>query len=132
MDTNLGKSELIEARGELIVGLVQILFFQGLGELISKFVLPAIPGPMFGLVLLLVFLTVRGRVNPSLSFVAGAFSQHLGILFVPAAVGVVLFLPQLRHHFFGLLVALVLSAALSMAATALVLKFLSPGSESEL
>ena len=108
--------------GHLIPGLVQILIFQGLGELISKFTFPAMPGPVFGLTLLLAFLVLRGRVNHSIAFVADGFSQHLGILFVPAAVGVVLFLPQLRANFFGLFTALLISVAASIAVTALALK----------
>jgi holin-like protein len=108
----------------LILGLVQILIFQGLGELLSKFVFPALPGPVFGLILLLAVLTFRGQVSESLSFVSEGFSQHLGILFVPAAVGVVLFLPQLRANFLGLLSALLISVASTIAVTAIVLKVL--------
>lgn len=111
-------------KGGLIAGLVQILIFQGFGELVSKFIFPAIPGPVFGLILLLAFLGLRGRVNDSLAFVADGFSQHLGLLFVPAAVGVVLFLPQLRANFFGIFAALLVSVAASIAVTALVLKAL--------
>lgn len=92
--------------------------------MLSKFILPALPGPVFGLILLLAFLAFRGRVSESLGFVSDGFSQHLGILFVPAAVGVVLFLPQLRANFLGLLTALLISVALSIAVTALVLKAL--------
>ena len=40
----------------MIQGLVQLFIFQALGELVSKFALPFIPGPVLGLVLLLVFL----------------------------------------------------------------------------
>ena len=82
----------------MIAGLVQILFFQGLGELISKFVFTSLPGPVIGLVLLLAWLMLRGKLDPSLALVADGFSQYLGLLFVPAAVGVVLFLPQLKEH----------------------------------
>jgi holin-like protein len=103
---------------------VQILIFQGLGELLSKFLFPALPGPVFGLILLLAFLAFRGRVSESLAFVSDGFSQHLGILFVPAAVGVVLFLPQLRANFLGLLSALLISVASTVAVTAIVLRIL--------
>ena len=37
----------------MIQGLVQLFIFQALGELVSKFALPFIPGPVLGLVLLL-------------------------------------------------------------------------------
>ncbi len=117
-----GKPE--QKKAAFILGLVQILIFQGLGEWLSKFIFPALPGPVFGLILLLVYLAFRGCVSESLAFVSDGFSQHLGILFVPAAVGVVLFLPQLRANFLGLLSALLISVALSITVTALVLKVL--------
>jgi holin-like protein len=108
-----------------IPGLVQILVFQGLGELGSYFLLPTLPGPVIGLVMLLAFLIIRGKVNPSLEFVAIGFTQNLGLLFVPAAVGVVLFLPQLKLHWFAISIALVVSVALTIAVTALVLRFMA-------
>jgi holin-like protein len=108
-----------------IPGLVQILLFQGLGELGSYFLFPTLPGPVIGLVLLLLFLLIKGQVNPSLEFVATGFTQNLGLLFVPAAVGVILFLPQLKAHWFAISLALVVSVALTIAVTALVLRFLA-------
>lgn len=109
----------------MIAGLVQILLFQGLGELASKFLLPSMPGPVIGLVLLLGFLAVRRRVPESMDAVASALVQHLGLLFVPAAVGVVLFWPQLRSHALAVTAALLASLVLTIAVPALVLRLLS-------
>jgi holin-like protein len=109
----------------MIPGLVQILLWQGAGELVSHFLLPAIPGPVLGLVLLLLFLILRGSVPETLAFVSDAFSQHLGLLFVPAATGVILFLPQLREHAWAVVSALLASVVLTVGTTALVLKGLS-------
>ena len=111
----------------MISGLVQILFFQGLGELVSKFLLTSLPGPVIGLILLLAWLVLRGELNPSLALVADVFSQYLGLLFVPAAVGVILFLPQLKAHAGAIIAALLVSVVLTVGATALVLKLLSKG-----
>jgi holin-like protein len=108
-----------------IPGLVQLLLFQGVGEIGSRFLLPALPGPVIGLVLLLTFLAIKGSVNPSLDFVAKGFSQNLGLLFVPAAVGVILFFPQLRTHWLSISLALVLSVTFTIAVTALVLKLMT-------
>lgn len=113
----------------MIAGLVQILLFQGLGELVAKFFLPLIPGPVIGLVLLLAWLKVRGSVPASVDLVAGAFSQHLGLLFVPAAVGVVMFWPHIRDHALAVVVALVASVVATMAVTALVLRALAKDGE---
>lgn len=114
----------------MIAGLVQILLFQGLGELLSRLALPAIPGPVLGLAALLLFLGLRRQVDDSLAGVADAFSRHLGLLFVPAAVGVVLFLPQLRANVLGLALVLIVSVALTLAVSALVLRVLG-GSDDE-
>ena len=112
----------------MISGLVQILVFQGLGELITHFLLPLIPGPVIGLILLLAFLALRKSVNASLDEVASTFSQHFGLLFVPAAVGVVMFWPHLKAHAVAIGAALLVSVVLTIAVTALVLKGLSRGS----
>jgi putative effector of murein hydrolase LrgA (UPF0299 family) len=113
----------------MIAGLVQILLFQGLGELVARFFLPLIPGPVIGLVLLLAWLKLRGSVPASVDLVAGAFSQHLGLLFVPAAVGVVMFWPHIRDHALAVAVALVASVVATMAVTALVLRALAKDGE---
>lgn len=113
----------------MIFGLLQILFFQGLGEVVSKFVLPNLPGPVIGLIFLLAWLMFRGAVNAPLAAVADSFSQHLGLLFVPAAVGVVMFLPELQAHAFAIVAALLGSVVLTIATTALVLKLLSKDAE---
>lgn len=106
----------------MISGLVQLFLWQGLGELLSKFFLPGIPGPVLGLLLLLAFLCLRGQVNRDLAMVADSFRQHLGLLFVPASVGVLLFLPELQTHAMAVGTALLVSVILTIAVTAIVLK----------
>ncbi|MBU3580283.1 CidA/LrgA family protein [Polynucleobacter sp. 73C-SIWE] len=109
----------------MISGLVQILLFQSLGELVSKFLLPTLPGPVIGLVLLVVWLVLRKGINAELAMVADGFSQYLGLLFVPAAVGVVLFLPQLQANALAIMSTLVGSVILTIGSSALVVRFLS-------
>lgn len=108
----------------MISGLVQLFLWQGLGELLNKFFLPGIPGPVLGLLLLLTFLCVRKQVDCDLAMVADSFRQHLGLLFVPASVGVLLFLPELQTHALAVSTALIVSVILTIAVTALVLKVL--------
>lgn len=109
----------------MISGLVQILLFQSLGELASKFILPTLPGPVIGLVLLIAWLVFRKGISDELALVADGFSQYLGLLFVPAAVGVVLFLPQLKANALAIASALVGSVILTIATSAIVVRFLS-------
>jgi len=109
----------------MIFGFVQILLFQSIGELVSKLLLPTLPGPVIGLVLLVLWLVLRKEINTDLALVADGFSQYLGLLFVPAAVGVVLFMPQLQANAVAIVCALVGSVILTIGSTALVARFLS-------
>jgi len=109
----------------MINGLVQLFIFQALGELLSKFALPFIPGPVLGLVLLLAYLSLRGHLPASIDLVGSSVLQHLGLLFIPASVGVVLYLPILQAHAWAITATLVVSVVTTIAVTAGVLKVLS-------
>lgn len=109
----------------MIEGLVRILLFQGLGEVIGHFLLPLVPGPVIGLVLLLAFLVWRGQVHEGVELVSSAFMRYLGLLFVPAAVGVVLFWPHLQRQALAITVALLVSVIATIAVSALIAKALT-------
>jgi holin-like protein len=113
----------------MIRGLIILLAFQGAGEIVSRLFSLPIPGPVIGLVLLLVFLIRRGKVDAPIDSVSAALTKHLGLLFVPAAVGVVLFWPQLLANFMAISVALIVSATATIAASAAILRFW-PGGKS--
>ena len=68
------------------------------------------------------WLRVRKEPPAALDLVATTLVQHLGLLFVPAAVGVVMFWPQLASHAAAVVAALVASVVLTIAVTALVLR----------
>ncbi len=106
----------------MIKGLVQLLLFQGLGEVISKLLGLPIPGPVVGLILLLATLLIRNKLDPDLDMVATGFTQNLGLLFIPAAVGVVMFIPQLAEYGLTIAVILIVSVGLSVAASAITFK----------
>ena len=107
----------------MINGLLQLLVFQVLGELTSKMLLPSIPGPVIGLVLLLGSLIALGSIPPRLEQVAQAIVQNLGLLFIPASAGVIMFLPMLKENLGAIIVALFISVSASIAVTGLVLKW---------
>ena len=80
--------------------------------------------PVLGRLRLLGWLRLRRGVPQSLEMVADGFARHFGILFVPAAAGVVLFLPLLGDFGWRIAAVLVLSVAGTMAATVLVLRLM--------
>ena len=110
----------------MIGGLVRILLFQELGEIVSRFVLPLIPGPVIGLLLLLAFLVLREEVPSSVDVIASTLTRYLGVLFVPAAVGVVTYWPNVRANAWPVIVALFVSVVATIAVTAVVLKLATP------
>jgi holin-like protein len=108
-----------------MIGLAQLLLWQLLGELLSMVLLPSIPGPVLGLTGLLVFLIWRKSMHPSLQQTGAFLRQHLGLLFVPAAAGIVTYLPLLKQHLWAYLASLFISMVLTVAATGLLLKYLA-------
>jgi holin-like protein len=86
-------------------------------------VLP-LPGPVIGLFLLALLLAVRPVWRPTaLDKVAGGLLRHMGLLFVPAGVGLIDHLDLLRTQTVPLLVGLVGSTLLALVVTALVMEW---------
>lgn len=82
----------------MIAALTALLLCQLAGEMLARaFHLP-VPGPVVGMLLLLAGLLARRREAPApLAVVADGLLANLGLLFVPAGVGVVLHLPALAR-----------------------------------
>ena len=80
---------------------------------------------MLGLVLLLAYLSLRGHLPASIDLVGSSVLQHLGLLFIPASVGVVLYLPILQAHAWAITATLIVSVVATIAVTAGLLKLLS-------
>lgn len=114
----------------MIRGLIILLSFQGAGEIVARLFSLPVPGPVIGLVLLLIFLIRRGKVDAPIDTVASTLTKHLGLLFVPAAVGVVMFWPQLKTHFWAITIALAVSVTATIAVSAAVLRYW-PGGKSK-
>ncbi|AGT10333.1 CidA/LrgA family protein [Paracoccus aminophilus] len=104
----------------MIPALALILCFQLLGETISRGLGLTLPGPVIGLVLLVVAGVLRPRLIEFLRPAASGLLANLSLFFVPAGVGIVAHLGQFRDHAFALGVALVVSTVLAIAAGALV------------
>lgn len=109
----------------MVQGLAALLLFQSLGEAVAHFGGLPVPGPVIGLVALLLVLLVRRRWRPApwaaLEQAADGLLAHLSIFFIPAAVGVMLYWEPLVREGLAWVVALVASTAAALAVTALFL-----------
>ena len=107
----------------MLSALTLLLLLQLVGEIFVQFFALPVPGPVIGLVLLFGGLLLRGGMSDDLRNTANNLLQHLSLLFVPAGAGVMIHASRVADEWLALSVALVGSTLLSMAATALTLKF---------
>jgi holin-like protein len=105
----------------LIMGMSVLLICQFLGELLARGLMLSVPGPVFGMVILLVGLMVRGKVPESLRMTGEGLLRYLTLLFVPAGVGLMAHFRLIGQDLWPILVTLVVSTAVTLGVTAWVL-----------
>ena len=104
-------------------GLAWLLLLQSIGELLSRGLSLPFPGPVIGMVLLLVALRWPAVREP-VSVCADFLLSHLSLLFVPVGVGVMTHLSLVSQYGGRMLLVIVLSTLIGLAVTALALNFL--------
>lgn len=77
-----------------------------------------LPVPLFALFILLVSFMLLGRVPAGIRAISKVLLSHLSIFFVPAVIGVGLYMQQLLPWLSTLGIALVISTAVSLVVTA--------------
>ena len=75
-----------------------LIVLQLIGESIVQVSGLPVPGAIIGLILLYAILVLRGEVSDEMSRTSGFLLQNLGVLFVPAGVGVIAYLPMIAAH----------------------------------
>ncbi|GMB80063.1 CidA/LrgA family protein [Shinella zoogloeoides] len=113
----------------MLVGITILLFFQLIGEISAYFLGGFVPGPVIGMAMVAVVLTLTG----GMTFLEPAHRQtvdtsrailaNLGILFVPAGVGIIQHLDLIRDRGFALLAIVLLSTVITLAVTVWVFIF---------
>lgn len=102
-------------------GLALLLLLQTAGELFSRSLAIPIPGPVIGMVLLLVVLRWEAARLP-VQTAADFLLSHLSLLFVPVGVGVITHLDLVARYGSRLMFIIVLSTWIGLAVTALVMR----------
>lgn len=106
---------------DALTGLAWLLLFQSIGEVIARATHAGLPGPVIGMLLILVALRWE-RVRTPVAAVAQILLDHLSLLFVPVGVGVMTHLGLVSQYGVRLLLAVVVSTWIGLAVTALVLR----------
>lgn len=105
-----------------------LIALQLLGESIVQLSGLPVPGAIIGLILLYSILMWRGEISDEMSRTSGFLLQNLGVLFVPAGVGVIAYLPLLAAQWWVIALVLLVSVCATIVITGLVVTMLSPRS----
>ena len=108
----------------MIGTLATLLVFQSLGEGLAYALSLPIPGPVIGMVLLLGYLMMKEDAVTRLAPTSMELLRHLSLLFVPAGVGIMVHARLIAAEWLPIIVALVVSTVISIAVTALVVRWL--------
>jgi holin-like protein len=117
----------------MLGAILTLLGFELIGELVRSALHLPIPGPVVGMILLAVVLAVQARKKPPselpevtpLDTTAGVLLRHMGLLFIPAGVGIVAEADLLREEWLPIVGGLLGSTILSLAVTGFVMHRLS-------
>ena len=104
-------------------GLAWLLLLQSLGELLARGLSLPFPGPVIGMMLLLLVLRWP-LVHEPVKVCADFLLSHLSLLFVPVGVGVMTHLSLVSHYGLRMLAVVVLSTLIGLAVTVLSLHLL--------
>ena len=104
-------------------GLAWLLALQSVGELLSRGLALPFPGPVIGMLLLLLALRLP-MVREPVAACANFLLSHLSLLFVPVGVGVMTHLGLVSQYGLRIGIVVVVSTWVSLAVTAWVLRAL--------
>ena len=115
----------------MLAAVLVLMICQLVGELARDTLGLPIPGPVIGMFVLTALLVVHDRLakprfdrlQRALDGTAEALISHMGLLFVPAGVGIIAEADLLRHEWLPILAAVVISTVLSVLVTGLVMHF---------
>lgn len=109
----------------MLLGFFLLLLAQLIGEAIAHGLALPVPGPVIGIILTVIAIGLRDRLmatdetasDAPLGSAADALLRHMGLLFVPAGVGVVQQLGLLADNGLAVILAIAGSTIITMLAT---------------
>ena len=110
----------------MLSALTQLLIFQLAGEVVARGLALPIPGPVLGMLFLFIALMLRQGPDKELQTTSQNLLQHLSLLFVPAGTGIMVHLHRVADEWLPLLLSLLISTAVTLVVTALVMKACQP------
>jgi len=115
----------------MLHGILTLLLFQFIGECISKLFELKIPGPIIGMVLLLLFLILRKESFHALDSAVFWLLRYLPLFIIPAAAGIITQFETISNELFPILASLIVGTFLALAFSAKLMDVLISRKERE-
>ena len=117
----------------MLKGIFIIFFFQLIGEVIQQYFGLLIPGPVVGLILLLIALIcTKGMSSHVIAVLSKSITQsadgilgYLSLLFIPIGVGVIMHLQYLENNILSVMAVILIGTVLSLGLTAVLFERLT-------
>lgn len=105
--------------------IARVFCWLSVGEIAARSGILPLAAPVTGLILLYAELTIRGELPDELGVLADRVLQLLGMLFVPAGVGVIAHLNVLKSEAIPILAAVIGGTAITLVVTMLVANWIA-------
>jgi len=102
----------------MLKGIITLLIFQFVGECFVKLFGLIVPGPVVGMVLLLLFLMIRNKSFVSLDNAVFLHLKYLPLLFIPAAMGIITQVDTISKEFWAIIISLFVGTVIALAFSA--------------
>lgn len=109
----------------MLKGIIVLLIFQFLGECFVRFFELIVPGPVIGMILLLLFLIIRNRSFESLDNAVFLHLRYMPLLFIPAAMGIITQVDVISEEFWAIIISLFFGTLIALAFSAKFIDILS-------
>ena len=121
----------------MLKGIFIIFVFQLFGEVIHQYFMLLTPGPVVGLILLLIALVSTNEMaSPAVTALSNSVSKsadgilrYLSLLFIPIGVGVIMHLQYLEENILSIMAVILIGTVLSLGLVAVLFERLTENND---
>lgn len=107
----------------MLLSIALFLLLQLTGEAISYALGLPVPGPVFGMLFLLIGFFISDTLIEKVRLTASVLLAHLALLFVPAGVGIIRHLDRIQSEWIAIAIILVIGTGITMVVTGLTVQW---------